>query len=464
MVYSPSAEVSGSSSALRHLRPAGPPGWPLLGNLLALNRDPLGFLTETARHYGDLVSLDLAGWPVLLVGDMDAIESILVKDHRNYVKNRLFWRHVAALFGQGLLTNEGEAWQRQRRLAAPAFAGQQLLAYGGDMVTLAGHMLDGWKSGEILDVHPEMMGLTLRIAAKTLFGSEVEEDLGEMDHALNDLIMEIASRFKRPFVIPDAVPLPGHLRYRRAIRTVERVVARMIADRRASGLEGRNDLLSRMMASHDEAGSSMSDALLRDEAITLLLAGHETTALALSWTFYLLGLHPQIQARLASEIAETIGERPATTDDLPRLKYTESVVMEAMRVYPPAWGIGRESTTTCELGGYAVRAGTTIFIVPWILHRDPRYFDEPEVFRPERWMGPLARTLPRFAYMPFGGGPRICIGQRFAMIEAVLLLATIAQRFSVEWQRDRTVTPFPSITLRPAGGVWVRIEARKTLH
>jgi cytochrome P450 len=399
-----------------------------------------------------------------LVSDLPAIEKILVDDHRNYVKHRFFWRHVTAVFGKGLLTSEGEPWQRQRRLAAPAFAGRQLLAYDSAMVALTRQMLDGWKDGEVIDIHPEMMGLTLRIAAKTLFDSEVERDIRDMDHAMNDLIVEVASRYKRPIFVPDAIPLPGHLRYRRAIRTVERVVSSMIAERRASGLETRNDFLSRLMAARDEAGKPMSDTLLRDEAITLLLAGHETTALALSWTWFLLGQHPDAQSRMAAEIAEVLGDRPARANDLPTLKFTESVVTEAMRLYPPAWAIGRESTQPFELGGYSFPTGTTIFIIPWVLHRDPRYFEEPEAFRPERWMGNLARELPRFAYMPFGGGPRICIGQRFAMIEAVLVLTTMAQRFSMEWQPDRKVTPFPSITLRPHGGVWLKIKGRRTLH
>jgi cytochrome P450 len=460
MVYSHPAEAPRSAGGpYPRRRPPGPRGLPLIGNLLALGKDPLGFFAETARRYGDLVSLDLAGWQTLLVSDLPAIEKILVDDHRNYVKHRFFWRHVTAVFGKGLLTSEGESWQRQRRLAAPAFAGRQLLAYDSAMVALTRQMLDGWKDGEVIDIHPEMMGLTLRIAAKTLFDSEVERDIRDMDHAMNDLIVEVASRYKRPIFVPDAIPLPGHLRYRRAIRTVERVVSSMIAERRASGLENRNDFLSRLMAARDEAGKPMSDTLLRDEAITLLLAGHETTALALSWTWFLLGQHPDAQSRMAAEIAEVLGDRPARADDLPTLKFTESVVTEAMRLYPPAWAIGRESTQPFELGGYSFLAGTTIFIIPWVLHRDSRYFEEPEAFRPERWMGSLARELPRFAYMPFGGGPRICIGQRFAMIEAVLVLTTMAQRFSMEWQPDRKITPFPSITLRPNGGVWLKIKA-----
>jgi cytochrome P450 len=444
--------------------PPGPKGLPFLGNILAFGRDKLGFFTDCARAYGDIVKLDFAGWPTLLVSEMDAIEKILVRDHRNFIKHELGWRHVRALFGKGLLTSEGELWQRQRRLAAPPFAGQQLLGYGPDMVGLTRSMLDGWKDNQILDVHPEMMGLTLRIAAKSLFESEVEQDIIDIDHALDDLIVEMESRFKRPFVIPDAVPLPGHVRYRRAIRTMERVVSRMIAERRRSGVEDRADFLSRLMAARDETGKPMSDALLRDEAITLLLAGHETTALALSWTLYMLGQHPDVGARLSAEIAEAVGDRAVSTDDLPRLKYTESVITEAMRLYPPAWIIGRQAVGPFNIAGHTFPAGTTIFISQWVLHRDPRYFEAPETFRPERWMGDLARRLPRFAYMPFGGGPRVCIGQRFAMIEAMLILTTISQSFSVEWQSERRISPFPSITLRPKGGVWVRLNKLSDRH
>ena len=463
MVYSSHAEARRSPGRRYPRRtPPGPRGLPLVGNLLALGKDPLGFFTETTRQHGDLVSLNLAGWQTLLVSDLPAIEKVLVEDHQSYAKNRFFWRNVTAVFGKGLLTKEGESWQRQRHLVAPVFAGRQLASYGGAMVALTRKMLDGWNDGEVFDIHPEMMGLTLRIAAKTLFDSEMERDIRDIDHAMNDLLAEVASRWKRPVFVPDAIPLPGHLRYRRAIRTIERVVSSMIAERRASGLENRTDCLSRLMAARDEASRPMSDTLLRDEAMTLLLAGHETTALALSWTSFLLGQHPDAEARIATEIAEVLGNRQATVDDIPRLKFTESVLMEAMRLYPPAWAIGRESTQPVKLGGYSFPKGTTILISPWVLHRDPRYFSEPETFRPERWMGNLARELPRFAYMPFGGGPRICIGQRFAMLEAILVATTMVQRFSIEWQPDRTVTPFPSITLRPGGGVWVKIRERRT--
>jgi len=303
------------------------------------------------------------------------------------------------------------------------------------------------------------MGLTLGIAAKTLFNAEVEEDVSIMDEAVNTLTDQIAVRFARPFVIPDAVPLPGHIRYRRALRRVDEVVQRIIRERKSDG-QDKGDLLSMLMHARDDNCDPMPDRQLRDEAVTLLLAGHETTALALSWTVYLLGQHRDTEVQVAGEIAEVVGSRAATVEDLPRLRFTDQVVTEAMRLYPPAWAIGREAVEDCEIGGYPVPAGTTILISPWVIHRDPIHFDEPMQFRPDRWNGDLARQLPRFAYLPFGGGPRICIGNRFATMEAILILATVIQRFRLELQREREVVPFPSITLRPKGGIWVKPIAR----
>ncbi|TNC63491.1 cytochrome P450 [Rubellimicrobium roseum] len=441
-------------------RPVGPPALPFLGHVFDYSRDPLGFWTRTARHYGDIVPLNFAGWPGLLVSDVDAIEDILVRDHRSYIKHQLMWRHATALFGQGLLTSEGAFWQRQRRLAAPPFAGRQLLAYDAGIVGATSRMLEGWRDGETLDVHSRMMNLTLRIVANTLFDTELEGDVADLEQALDVLAAELEARFSRPFVIPDYVPLPGNRRYRRAIRTVEAVVTRMIAARRAEGCEKRNDLLSRLMAARDENGQPMSDTRLRDEAVTLLLAGHETTAVALSWTWYLIGQRPEVRARMTAEIDQAIGGRPATSGDLPNLGFTENVLMEAMRLYPPAWTIGRQSTKATVIGGHAYPAGTSVFISPWILHRDERHFDRADEFRPDRWSGDLAQRLPRFAYMPFGGGPRICIGQRFAMMEAMLILATMLQHVDAEWQGMSAITPQPSITLRPIGGVQLRVRRR----
>jgi cytochrome P450 len=450
---------SGSRAALARGSPPGPRGLPWLGNLPEFARDALGFLTRCSREYGDVVNFRLGTWPGVLINSPELIEQVLVKEHRNFIKHRFFWRQVTAIFGHGLLTAEGEFWQRQRRLAAPAFTGQRLANYGAVMVRHTERMLDGWRAGEVRNIHADMMALTLGIAAKTLFDAEVERDVAEIGEAVEAVVAEIAARYARPFVIPDLVPLPGHIRYRRGLRTIETVVQRIVQERR-NRPQDDGDLLSMLMQARDESGNPMSGQQLRDEAVTLLLAGHETTALALSWTWYLLAKHPEIQAGLAAEVAKVVGTGNATAEDLPRLRFTEKVVTEAMRLYPPAWAMGREAVNDCEIGGYPVPAGTTVSMSQWVLHRDPRYFENPEAFRPERWSDEFTRQLPRFAYFPFGGGPRICIGNRFAIMEAVLVIATIVQRFRLEARDNRPVIPFPSITLRPAGGVWVRTQVQ----
>ena len=436
-------------------RPPGPKGLPFLGNLLDFSRDVLRYYREWARQYGDIVALRLGTWPAVLLNRSDYAEYVLVKNHRNFVKFPFFFRHVGAVFGQGLLTSEGELWQRQRRLMAPAFHPQRLTGYGDTMVRHTERMLASWRPGDVRDVHADMMALTLGIAAKTLFDADTDEDVAEIGQAFDAITDEIAVRIPRLFRIPDAVPTPGNIRYLRGVRRIDRLVARIIRERREHGAD-RGDLLSMLIAARDDEGRSMTDQQLRDEVITLLLAGHETTALALSWTWYLLSRHPDVDAKLAAELHDVLGGRAPTVDDLPNLRFTEQVVTEAIRLYPPAWGFGREAIADCEIDGYAVPAGTTIIISPWVLHVDPRHFERPTEFRPERWSGDLARRLPRFAYIPFGGGPRICIGNRFAMTESVLILAATAQRFRLEWQGDQPVAPLPSITLRPKGGVRVK--------
>ena len=436
-------------------RPPGPKGLPLLGNMLEFRRDLLRYYLEWSRDYGDIVSLNLAGWPVVLLNNPDYAEYVLVRNHRNFIKFPLFFRKVRAIFGQGLLTSEGEFWHRQRRLAAPAFHAQRVAGYGDAMVRDAERMLATWRASERRDVHADMMALTLRIAAKALFNAEVEKDIADIGQAFNAVADEIAVRIRRPILIPDAIPLPGNIRYLRGVRRIDRLVDAIIKERQADGGD-RGDLLSMLMLARDDEGQPMTTQQLRDEVITLLLAGHETTALALSWTWYLLAQHPEVDAKLAAELRDVLGGRAPTVSDLPRLRYAEQVVNESMRIYPPAWGFGREALADCEIGGYAIPAGTTVIVSPWVSHRNPRYFEDPTAFRPERWDNDFAATLPRFAYIPFGGGPRICIGNRFAMMEAVLVLATVAQRFRMELRNDRPVVPLPSVTLRPKDGVWIK--------
>jgi cytochrome P450 len=448
--------------------PPGPPPHRFLGNLPEFARDVLGFFTATARDYGDIASMRFGGRAALLLTNPEHIEQVLVGQQRNFVKHTWFWRHVDSVFGQGLLTGEGDHWLRQRRTIQPAFHKDRIAGYADVMVDFTERALDDWRDGERRELHRDMMGLTLEIVAKVLFDADVTEDLEEVDRALDTATSEIAARFRRPFPIPDWIPIPGNLRYRSAVRLLDKVVYRFIREHEARGpkaMQDGEDLLSTLMALSHEDGSGMSREQVRDEAVTMLLAGHETTALALSWTFCLLSQNPAAEKRLHDEVDRVLGARTGTSrrltvTDLPQLRWAEHIVTESMRLYPPAYAIGREAVADCMIGGYPVAAGTTLFIVPWVTHRDPRWFDDPESFRPERWEDGLADRLPRFVYMPFGGGPRLCIGNRFATMEAVLILAAVARRFRVRLEPDRMPTPFPSITLRPGSGVRARVEER----
>jgi cytochrome P450 len=442
--------------------PPGPRGHFLVGNLPEFARDILGFLTSCAREYGDVTHLRLGKYEAYLLNHPDLVDVVLRRERENFIKHRFFWRHVTAIFGTGLLTSEGEFWLRQRRLAAPAFHPDRIATYGGVMVSYADRLVEDWRDGEVRNVHDEMMRVTMQIVSKTLFDADVEKDVDELGRAFEIVLREVAARFRRPFKIPDAVPTPGNLRYVRGIQRLERLVSRILAERRATPGD-RGDLLSMLMSARDDDGDAMSDVQLRDELVTLFLAGHETTAIALSWTWYLLAHHPLVKDRLVAELFGEMDRRPATVADLPRLPFADAVVKEAIRLYPPAYVLGREALTDCEIGGYPIPAGATLFMSPWVMHRDPRWFASPEKFLPERWLDGLAVRLPRFAYMPFGGGPRICIGDRFAMMEAVLILATIARRFRLERVSDTEVVPFPSITLRPEGGVWMKLSRRLPL-
>jgi cytochrome P450 len=401
----------------------------------------------------------MAGWNTFLLSHPDLIETVLVTNHRNFVKHRFFWRHVTAIFGNGLLTSHGARWVQQRKLIQPAFHRDRINGYGAVMVECTERMLDTWRDGQTRDLHADMMRVTMEIVVRTLFGGDVnEEDAVAVSDAFNVTIEQIAVRFRRPFKIPDWVPLPENRRFNRAIRELDRLIYGFIRERRAS--PGGNDVLSTLVAARDESGEAMSDEQIRDEAITLFLAGHETTALALSWTWYLLSQHPETLAKLQEELDAVLEGRPPAAEDVPRLEYTNRVVLESMRLYPPAYGFGREAVEDCEIGGYHVPKGSTVHMFPWIVHRDERWYPDPLRFDPDRWKNDFAKTLPAFAYLPFGGGPRRCIGNSFAMMEAVLLVAAIAQRFTLTLAEGHVVEPFASITLRPKYGMKMRLNAR----
>lgn len=439
--------------------PPTPPGLPVLGHIANIARDAVGYFEHCVATYGDVTQLQLGSYPALLVNDPDLIEQIFVKQHEKFIKNQVFWRQLKALMGNGLFVAEHEDWQRERRFAAPAFATRPLQDYAPAMVAEAERRVAGWRGGQEIDMHREMMALGLMIAARTLLNADVTEDLPKIEQGVDWVMEEIAARYARPVLIPDAVPLPGHIRYRKGIAALDELIYRIIADQRAGRAEP-SGLLGQLMGARDEEGRPMTDLQLRDAICNMLLAGYETSALAMAWGFDLLGRDRDIQDRVAREVREAIGERTPTHEDLANLKLTENTIVEILRLRPPGWLIGREAIADLRIADYEIPKGMTLLISPWLVQRDARYFEDPLRFAPDRWAGDLRRALPRFAYFPFGGGPRICIGNRFAMMEAMLLLATIVRRFDVERMVEREAGLIPSITMRPRRGLWVRLHAR----
>jgi cytochrome P450 len=418
----------------------------------------LSFVERCVREHGDVVRLQLARWPAWIVNHPALVEELLVHRHREYTKHHsFFWSNVDAIFGRGLLTNEGESWLRQRRLIQPTFHPDRIAEYAAIMIDRTERTLARWRAGEVRDVRQEMMALTFEIVAETLFGADVRGDVAEIGAAFNVGIEEVAARFRRPIRVPDWVPTPSNRRYLRAVRRMDDLIVRIIRERRAQGFESREDLLSRMLRARDEAGA-IDERQLRDEVMTMLLAGHETTALALTWTWSLLSSHPDADRRLHAEVDGALGGRPPDPGDVTRLLYAERVFKESLRLYPPAYAFGREAVVETELGEWHVPRGTTLLIFAWLLHRDSRWWETPQRFDPDRWEDDLEERIPRLAYMPFGGGPRGCIGSRFAMAEGILIVAAIARRFRLEWLAEPT--PFTSITLRPSGDLRARLVAR----
>ena len=432
-------------------RPPGPEPHFLIGNFPLGRPDPLAVFTGWAREFGDIFYYR-AGWiHVYFLNSPELIESVLVTNQQNFRKDRVI-QNSRWFLGQGLLTSEGGEWLRQRRLSQPAFHRERLALYARIINACAEEMLDSWKDGENRDVHQEMMQLTLRVVAKVLFSVDVKNESKEVAAALN-LLMKHSSGAR--MLLPPWVrylPLPFLIRVRRAVRQLDEVVYRIIRERRRSENDN-GDLLSMLMSARDEDGSRMTDRQLRDEVMTFLLAGHETTALSLSWAWFLLSENPEAENKLHHELARVLDGKNPSFEDLPRLCYTEAVVKESVRLYPPAWSLARTAAEDFEIGGYLVPAGSNVVMSQWIMHRDPRFFPSPEQFDPGRWFEEHTQRLPRFAYFPFGGGPRYCVGASFAMMEATLLLAAIAQRFRLRMVPGHNVVPVPSITLRPKYGI-----------
>jgi cytochrome P450 len=447
--------------------PTLPPGPGELAGLvaLALSRDRLQMLCGLVRRYGDVVFFTGGGVPFAILNHPDYVRDVLV------TRDRLFHKGVGLerarlLLGSGLLTSEGDFHARQRRLLLPAFHRERIAGYASTMVEYACARADRWREGDTLDVAVEMTRLTLAIAGKTLFDADVEASASEIGSALSDALATFNLALL-PF--GDRLihlPIPPAWRFKRARARLDAIVYRLIAEHRAGGRVGA-DVLSMLVAAHDEGSdrSAMTDEQLRDEALTLLLAGHETTANALTWTWYLLSQHPEAETRLHAELATVLAGRPPDAADLVNLPYTRAIVAESMRLFPPAYLVGRRALVPYAVPGtdYVLPPRTVVLLAEYLLHRDARFWDEPERFLPERWTGKGEAAAParhRFAYFPFGAGPRICIGEHFAWMEGTLLLATIAQRWKLRLVSGHRVEPQPIITLRARYGMRMTVERR----
>jgi cytochrome P450 len=435
--------------------------------LLAFRRDPLGLFERTAHQYGDVALLRLGRTRLYLLNHPDFVKDVLVQEHRRFHKGRGL-ELAKYLLGEGLLTSEGEFHRRQRRLAQPAFHQQRIAAYAAAMVRQAERISERWTelgrrthAPLMLDIHGEMMRLTLAIVAETLFGADVEAEAQEIGQAIATSMELFRSYMSLPFApLLERLPLPSTRRFLKARTRLDTTIYRLIAQRRAAG-EDRGDLLSMLLLAQDEEGSGgMTDQQLRDEAMTLFLAGHETTANALAWSWYLLSQHPEVEARLHAELDTILEQRRAEAADVPRLPYTWAVLAESMRLYPPAWVIGRRAILDHEVAGYRVPRGSIVLVSQWVMHRDPRFFPDPERFDPDRWTEAARAARPRFAYFPFGAGPRICIGEQFAWMEGVLVLATLGRRWRPRLVPGQRIALQPSITLRPASGIRMLLDRR----
>ena len=435
--------------------------WPG-GQMLGFQRDPLGFLSRLAGEYGDVAQFRVGPQRAFLLNHPDLIRDLLVTHHERFHKGRALQR-AKRLLGRGLLTSEEEFHRRQRRLAQPAFHRQRVNAYGATMVEYAERLSERWREGETFDVAREMMRLTLAIAGKTLFDADVESEADEVGDALTE-VMELFGYLMLPYVeLLEYLPLPHTRRFKRARARLDAVIYRIIEDRRRDGRD-HGDLLSMLLLAVDEEGdrTGMTNEQLRDEAMTIFLAGHETTANALAWTFYLLARNPAAERRLHDELDAVLAGRAPSVEDVPGLRYTEMVVAEAMRLYPPAWALGRMAVADHEAAGYHIPRGSLVLASQFVMHRDARYFPDPERFDPERFTPEAKAARPQFAYFPFGGGVRRCIGEGFAWMEMMLTLASLARRWRLRLPAGHRAQMQPRITLRPGkGGIPVTLEKRK---
>jgi cytochrome P450 len=426
--------------------------------LRALRSDPIGLL-ERVSSVGDVAALPMPRFPVFVVNHPDLVWDVLATGNRDFMKGPTM-QVAKRLLGESLLTSEGDVHLRRRRLIQPIFHHERIAAYASDMVARGEIASDRWADDGWIDMHQEMARLTLDIVGRTLFDTDIETDAArDVGRALTDVLAQFNRVFSPFLPISERLPLPSTRRFARARDVFDRMIYAMIARRRAEGAGGA-DLLSHLLRASDE-GTGMTDVQVRDEAITLFLAGHETTSNALTWTWYLLSQHADAEAALHTELDAVLGRRAPTAADIPSLPVTRAVLSEAMRLYPPAWAMGRRALEDHAIDRYVLRKGSVIVVSPWLLHRDERWWTEPDAFRLDRWADDATSARPRHAFLPFGGGPRMCIGEGFAQMEGELLIATIARRWRFELDAAQEISLQPVVTLRPKHGMRMRAVSRR---
>lgn len=443
-------------------RAPGPRGVPLFGSTLEAWKDPLALMLRAMREHGDIVGLRFGPFDYLMLNDSDAIHHVLVENYKNYTKGRNY-EGLKLVLGQGLVTSEGEHWRKQRKLAQPAFHRDRLAGFAEIMARATAGFVEQWasKDGQVVDVHEEMVRLTFLIVGLTLFSVDLGGEADRVGPLVADAVRYANDYAMALIRIPPWVPTAKNRHFRRIKGSLDKLVYRMIQERREAGASAtQDDLLAMLMSATDaDSGAAMSDEELRDEAMTIVLAGHETTANLLAFTWHLLSLHPDVARRVRAEAIEVLGDRAPGVSDLPRLELTTRVLQEVMRIYPPAWGFERQAIEADQAGGYRIEKGTIVGILPYVLHRNPRHWPNPESFDPDRFLPERSAERPRYAYLPFGGGPRQCIGNAFAMMEAQIVLAMIARRYRLENVAGHPFALDPTVTLRPRHGIRATIRA-----
>ena len=441
---------------------AGPKGLPISGNVLAFRRDTLKFIRDAAKEYGDVVHFRFGPKRhVYMLNNPDMIKEVLVTKQAHFRKAKGL-QVARAVVGDGILTSEGKKHIRQRRLMQPAFHRDRIAGYGDAMVRQGVELMEDWKDGEVRDIHQDMMKVTLAIITETMFGKTIKEGADKIGHAIDVGLKYVSTKATSFIDIPLSVPTRSNRDFVESSEVLDKTIYGLIEERRKS-TDSHTDLLAMLLAARDEDdGQGMTDEQVRDEVMTIFVAGHETTANTMSWIFYLLATHPEVEQKLHDELNSVLGGRLPTVADIPNLTYVNLIISETLRLYPAAWTINREVAEPVEIGGHTYEPGDTLMMSQYVMHRQEKYFEDPDEFRPERFAGDLLKRIPAYAYFPFGGGPRICIGNNFALMEAALLLATIAQRYRLRLaEHDQKVELEPVVTLRPKNGLPMRLEKRE---